>query len=322
MNFDLQNLSDFAELINDATRILIISHRNPDPDTIGSNLALFNWLETIGKKPQSVCKDMIPGTCSFLKRSENYLTTFDYEDYDLIITVDTSSPEQFGFNGELLEKIVSGPTPLIIIDHHKTNRTCGKVNIINDKAASTTLIIHSLFRIFDVRVTPAIATCLLSGLYGDTGSFMHSNTDSESMEIAAELIQKGADHTRIVKNLFKTRPLEQLYLWGKIFSEAAMTDKDIVVAAVQDKDYERLHTDPQSLNGVIDYLNSVKDSKISALLTEDNKGNIKGSLRTRRDDIDLTEIAKDFGGGGHKKASGFTIPGRLKKELHWKIIPG
>jgi phosphoesterase RecJ-like protein len=254
----------------------------------------------------------------FLPQADSITCNLNTQDVDLIISLDASSIDQLGFPDQINKSIHNVPT--LVIDHHATNNGSGHINIIIPEAASTTLILYYLFNSIKPVKDQDIATCLLCGLYSDTGSFMHSNTSEESLNAAADLIINGARKKQIIKNLYKTKSLEQLYLWGKIFSEAVITQKEILVSAVKEIDYEKLNTDPQSLTGVIDYLNMVKDSKITALLTEDGNGKIKGSLRTKRDDVDLTEIAKNLGGGGHTKASGFTLTGHLKKEIHWKIV--
>ena len=311
-------LHGFTFLIRESGTIAICSHRNPDPDTIGSNLALAVFLKRLGKEVISACIDPLPAACNFLPGAGCMDNTSRLPEADLLISVDASSPEQLG-----LPDNITGPGknhPLVVFDHHRTNTGYGTLNIVFPEAAATALIIYRLF--MDLGWHHAdIATCLLCGLYGDTGSFMHSNTSADCLEASADLLKKGARRDLIIKSLYKNKTPEQLYLWGKIFSEAMLTRNDILVSALKKEDFDKLNTDQQSLAGVIDYLNMVKDSKITALLTEDGSGRIKGSLRTKREDVDLTEIAKSLGGGGHTKASGFTLEGHLKKEIHWKIVP-
>ena len=152
-----------------------------------------------------------------------------------------------------------------------------------------------------------------------TGSFMHSNTSKEVLETAGELIARGAEQKKITKALFHTTPVSQLKLWGRILARAHVNDKGAVVSAVTEQDLEECNSKPEETTGAIDYLNAVEGSRLSILLAEDRKGNIKGSMRTQRDDIDLTRLAGLFGGGGHKKASGFTLPGKLRPETIWRV---
>ena len=148
---------------------------------------------------------------------------------------------------------------------------------------------------------------------------MHSNTNREVLEMAGDLISKGADHKKIVKALFNTTPVGQLKLWGRVMARAHVSKKHAVVSAITEKDFKECEAKPEDLSGVIDFLNAVPDSKLAILLAEDQEGNIKGSMRTQSEKIDLSKLAGIFGGGGHKKASGFTIPGRIQPEITWKI---
>lgn len=319
MDFSPDILQQFNDAVKKSRSIIIISHKNPDPDTIGSNLALNLFLTGLGKNVSSVCCNPIPESCFFLGQSQSFTTPAQAASADLVICVDASSIGQLGLDetaSVLLEKAY-----VITIDHHVTNTRYGDLNILVADAASTTLVIFHLLNTIGAQITKDIATCLLCGLYSDTGSFMHSNTSVSALEASAKLIKAGARRDLIIKNLYKSKSPRQLYLWGKIFSEAMLTRKDVLVSAVKKEDFESLQTDQQSLAGVIDYLNMVKGTKITALLTEDGNGQIKGSLRTKREDVDLTEIAKSLGGGGHTKASGFTVCGHLQKEIHWKIVP-
>lgn len=318
---------DIAENIIDkvlqSERILIISHRNPDADTIGSNLALRLVFERIAKNVTSACVDPISlkteKSPDFLPNIESYVQNFDYKEFDLIFTVDAGSISQTGFLEH--EPAMLKHNKIINIDHHHSNNRYGTINLVISDAASTTLIIYHLLKSWNQKINPAIATCLLYGLYYDTGSFMHSNTNDKVYEVAANLMAMGAKHNHIVKNLFKNHSIEQLKLWGKVLSESRFTKNNVIVAGIQEKDFAECQGNSQDLSGVIDYLSMAKANNYAALLSEDKNGNIKGSLRTRRDDINVSKIAGHFGGGGHKKASGFSLHGYLSKETRWLIKP-
>jgi bifunctional oligoribonuclease and PAP phosphatase NrnA len=310
--------NDIRSKILHASKIVIISHRNPDADTIGSNLALRLVFERWGKQVTSACIDPVDPVCLFLPNAETYKQNFDFRHFDLLITVDAGSIAQAAFPATEPE-MLKGDPPLVNIDHHPSNNHYGTTNLVIDNAASTTLIIFHLLKSWAEPITPDIATCLLIGLYYDTGSFMHSNTDAEVLETAAQLMQLGARKNTIITHLFKQHPVEKLKLWGKILSNIQITDNDVVVGAVKKEDMDECQADINQLSGLIDYLSMAKNSRFATLLTEDGNGHIRGSLRTKRNDIDLSEVASSLGGGGHKKASGFTLPGRIKQELRWTI---
>lgn len=304
--------------IKKAAHILIISHRNPDADTIGSNLALRQVFERYGKKVTSACVDKVPEGLTFLKNFDQYVQNFDLSLVDLIVCVDAGSKAQVAFSSTVPE-LFDGAVPLINIDHHASNEHYGTINFVYPEAASASIVVYFLLKTWQEKFTENIATCLLYGLYYDTGSFMHSNTNDEVYDTASELLKLGAKLDPIIKNLFHNQSIEQLKLWGKVLSEAQVTEKDIVVAGISQEDFKNTQTKNSDLSGAINYLSMVKNNLFAAILSEDEKGNIRGSLRTRHDHVNLSEIAGLLGGGGHKKASGFTFQGKLKKEVKWTI---
>ncbi len=164
-----------------------------------------------------------------------------------------------------------------------------------------------------------MATALLHGLYYDTGSFMHSNTSAETLRVAARLKALGGDHELSVKEQFHTASIEKLRLWGRALSRASLNQKQGVVAVLTAKDYQEENAKQDDISGLVSYLSHAKEGKFCLLLTEDLSGHIKGSFRTQSDDVDLTKIAGLFGGGGHKRAAGFTIPGRLVEKRIWAV---
>jgi phosphoesterase RecJ-like protein len=310
---------EIKNAIRDSANILFLSHRNPDGDTVGSNLALRLFAAAEGKATESVCADPLPEKFGFLPLAESFTTAFNTVGPDLIVCVDCGSADQTVFlkSGLKEKKNFS----VINIDHHPSNTMYGDINLIREDTASTTQIVFGLLKSWNATITPQIATCLLAGLYTDTGSFMHSNTRDDEYEAAGELVALGADRNLIVKHLFRQTTPEKLQLLGRILSGVNMTGKDVVMSAVREDDMKACGADANELGGAIDYLNSVEGNRIAALLSEDGHGNIRGSLRTKREDIDLTDIARSLGGGGHRKASGFTIKGRLRKEVRWTVQP-
>lgn len=306
------------EALNAAHNILLISHRNPDPDTIGTSAALRRVLEQRGKKVTSYCVDQLPVTARFLPVFEEFVTHASPDDFDTFVSVDAGSTSQAAYP-LLYPEVLDGSKTFINIDHHPSNAMYGTINLVISDAASTTAIMYNLLNHWGERITPEISTCLLYGLYFDTGSFMHSNTNEEVYDLAAKLLLHGADRELIIKNLFKSHTVEQLKLWGKVLSGVELTDKNVVVSAVTKNDISECNANREDLSGVIDYLSSVPESQFATLLCEDPGGEVRGSLRTRRENVNVSEIAKSLGGGGHTKASGFAIQGELKKEERWTI---
>lgn len=303
--------------IDNAQIIAIIPHRGPDGDAVGSAVALKLTLDKQNKSTQIVCIDPPPKNTLFLPHTNDFKNQLDPKNYDLLIFVDNGAHYMSRFH-ETIPDLFSN-NDCINIDHHESNDNFAKINLVDSKAASTTQILFKLFTKWGYEIDSQIATCLLTGLYFDTGSFKHPNTSPSVLKIAGQLNAKGADSEEISKQLFKCNSVNKLKLWGRILEKSRVTHKSITTSVAKLKDYEEFKANSKDLEGVIDYLNAVPESKFCVLLSEDQKGGVKGSLRTQNENVDLSSIAEIFGGGGHKMASGFRIEGQIQEEKHWSI---
>ncbi len=317
MNFQ-KNILAINKVILEAKSILLITHKNPDGDTMGSGLAFYDLFLKIGKKAKVFCVDQFPEDFYFLPNFENVIHDIDLKDFDLAISVDCAADYMTGITDKFPD-LFNKNFPLVNIDHHPSNKNFGTWNLVDTKAASTTLILTEMFQFLSIPVTYKMATCLMCGLYTDTGSFQHSNADSRALRGAAFLAKCGAAIDKISKNIFRTRKLEVLKLWGRVLSRIYQNEDKITISNVMENDLTDTNTNASDLSGVIDYINSVPNSKFSLLLSE-NKGKVKASFRTMREDVDVAKIAGSFGGGGHRKAAGFTVPGKLQKDVKWRIV--
>jgi len=307
-------------LIDKAQKILSISHKRPDGDTLGASCALYLALQQWGKKVDMACIDEVPERFSFLTDMNKVIREFDFREYDLIIVSDAGASYMTRYH-EVYPDIFKGDVPVINFDHHASNDNFGAVNIVDAACPATTVLLYRVFETWGIHITPAIATALLCGIYNDTGSLMHSNTTIEVFEVSAKLMEKGGKVNTVAKKLFRTTPISTLKLWGRVLENVHVNEEGVTVSVVTWKDFLECDAGPDEISGVVDFLNSVPNSKFTVLLNEDEKGNIKGSFRTQREDVDVAALAAQFGGGGHRKAAGFTMPGRLHKEVHWKIVP-
>lgn len=303
-----------------ADNILLISHKRPDGDTLGSTIAFYFYLKSIGKKVTMACIDPVPDRFIFLPEVNKFVTEFNFTSFDLMVVSDAGASYMTKYH-EFYPGIFGGSVPVINIDHHASNDNFGTVNVVDSDAASTTLIIYKMFKYWGVSPGPQMATALLTGIYNDTGSLMHSNASLDVFEIAGELVEFGARVSIIAKNLFRTTPISTLKLWGRALENVRVNSEGVTVSVLTWRDFIECGASPDEASGIVDLINSIPGSKYTCLLNEDSGGNVKGSFRTQREDVDLEKLAQNFGGGGHKKASGFTMPGRIHEEVHWKIIP-
>lgn len=315
----LQVATEAKKELEKAQNVLIVLHKNPDGDAAGSALGLYETLYNLGKNPHLFCVDPLPENLYFLPNFEKlHNGMMSLSSFDMAICVDCGADYMTGISN-VVPKLFRGNFCMLNIDHHSSNDGFGRYNIVDETAASTTTIITDLLQFWEYEINHKTATCLLTGLFTDTGSFQHSNTNPRELRTAAFLIKKGGSIRQISKSIFNTNKVSVMQLWGRVMERAYKDSRGVVISHVKDEDFIETKTDPADLSGVVNFLNSVPDSEFSLLLTEKD-GKVKGSFRTMKEDVDVAEIASTFGGGGHKKAAGFTMSGRLEQEVRWKIV--
>jgi len=305
--------------------LLLICHRNPDGDALGATLALYSVLRLqLKREVILLCNDVVPENFRFLPYFFEFRTKLDpHKDrFDTVVFLDTADRKQIGLE-KFLPIIFNKKINRINIDHHHDNSCFGDINLVVD-SSSTSEVIFRLLKNFGWEITSQIATCLLTGIYTDTGSFQHDNATRETFQIASELILKGARLNLIIRNTFQYKPLSRLRLWGRALRRIRRDQKEgINVSVITKKDLEEVGATLDDLEGVVSVINTIPNTKATILLSEkNNRDEIKGSIRTEMDDVDVSQIASLFGGGGHKKASGFSLPGRLERTGRggWKIV--
>jgi phosphoesterase RecJ-like protein len=202
--------------------------------------------------------------------------------------------------------------PVVNIDHHPGNTNFGKVNIVDLTASATAEIMVSLIETIGKDmpgiIDADIATCLLTGLIYDTSSFQNSNTTPKSLTVAAQLIAAGAHQQEIIKNLFKTRRLSTLRLWGRALSYIKEdTQLRFAWSSLTKADFTAAQASPDEASGVIDELMKSADGMDFVLLLSERGGDLHGSFRSVNPTVDVARLARLLGGGGHAQAAGFRI---------------
>lgn len=309
------------DLLNGASRLLVMCHANPDGDALGALLGMGSVLELQYPDTEVIflCKDEAPETMRYLPGVARIRHEPDIRDGDVIVFLDSAEPKLTGFH-ESHPDLFSENMKSLNIDHHPTNTNFARVNLIDPNAASACEIVVEICDQMHWDLTPDIATCLLTGVYTDTGGLLHSNTSVQVYRTVARLLRAGARQQEMVKEVFRTAKLSTLKLWGRVLEKISITDEGGAVSAVTRGDFAATGADYSELTGAIDYLNAVPGMRFSMILSE-RDGKVKGSLRTLRDDVDVAAMAGKFDGGGHKKAAGFALPGKLKPEVRWKVVP-
>ncbi len=320
MNF-LEEVRRAQDTLSSARRILCMCHRGPDGDAIGSLLGMGLLLERKMPHIQVLlfCKDTAPEPFHFLPSVKRIQQLPDPQAGDVIVTLDCAVAKQTDFH-ESHPALFDGTYPCINIDHHQDNPYFGTINIVLPQAASTCEIVASIADALEWNITSDIATCLLTGVYTDTGGLLHSNTSAQVYRTVARLLREGAGQQAIIQAIFRTAKVSTLKLWGRVLEKITITSEGGAISAVTKEDFIATGADYAELTGAIDYVNAVPGMRFSLILSE-RDGKVKGSLRTLREDVDVAEMASKFSGGGHKKAAGFALSGKLQPEVRWKVVP-
>jgi phosphoesterase RecJ-like protein len=174
----------------------------------------------------------------------------------------------------------------------------------------------------NISLNKEIATCLLTGIFTDTGSFMHDSTTPAILKMAAKLMTKGARLSHIAHETYQKKDLPCLCIWGKALSRIMVSDKTgAAVSVITPEDMQECRAELDDLSGVVNLLNALPQAQFALLLAEYEPGKIKGSLRSEpHKNIDVSKLAKFLGGGGHKLASGFEVEGHLvEEEGMWRV---
>lgn len=231
--------------------------------------------------------------------------------YDLLVVVDTAD---LALLGTLYREHVDlfSDVPILNIDHHISNTRFGQLHLIDPTAASATEVLYQWFLQVPAlreKMTPDIATLLLTGLITDTRSFQNPNTTPRSLEVAAELLEKGARQQEIIQHIYKTKPLSTLKIWGRALNRIQVDPASrIVWSTVSKEDLAEMEATSKETHGILDELiSTIPDADVYVLFTELEEGGLKASMRSTAA-VDVSQLAgRTYGGGGHARASGFKI---------------
>lgn len=309
-----------ALALSRAGKIVTVSHRRPDGDTVGSALALAAALEAAGKTVRCFCVDAPPDSLSFLSCMSRF--TADpavFADADTVVVLDSGD-----LRFVAIEPILAGlpKKPLLLdVDHHAVNERFGDVNAIVTTAASTTEVVFMILKALNLPITPAIATCLLVGIVTDTMMFFNPATTASSLQVAAELERLGGDMKLVSRLVSKNRNMGSLILWGKALERLKWdASRSHVSTAIMAHELNDLPPGDDAVDGLSNFLNNNLSAKTVMVLRELGDGLVKGSLRTACNDVNVGEIAVQYGGGGHRKAAGFAVKGKIvERENEWTV---
>ena len=319
MNYD--ESSSILEEIKKADSILLNCHRSPDPDSVSSALSLYLILKSLGKENITIiCPDEIPFNCKFLPNAEIIkkvdFNEFDFSKFDLFIIADSGSWNQV--TGE--EKIVVSSLKKVVIDHHFTNPKFGDLNILDVDAGSCAAVIYKFAMDLGVDIKEELAETLLTGIIADTISFQTDVIGDSSLSIAEDLIKHGADRNNIIFNLYKSKSLDEIHLMGEMLAKIQVdTGYNFAWVAVS-KDLTSKYPQSKEAKSFVagTFIPSINDTDFGFVLEETNEY-ISVSFRSRTG-FDVSKIAEELGGGGHKSASAARLLGLNFEEAVEKVL--
>jgi phosphoesterase RecJ-like protein len=294
--------------------VLISVHKNPDGDALGSQLALMLALEKMGKAVTVHNLDPVPEVYRFLPQSDRIGAGKPVTGrFDAYVVLD-SDPPRTG----LFDDAVPANT-LINIDHHVTNPSVWPLTWLDPAASATGEMVYRLIRQLNVSVDRDIALCLYTAIFTDTGSFRYSNTSPESMRIAASLLEAGADPWLVTENVYESFSYGRVKLLGSVLGAIERSaDGRTAWVVVTDELYRRTGTSAEDTDNFVNFVRSVKGVEVAVLFRQTAALQYKISLRSKGR-VDLSGLARSFGGGGHKNAAGGVLDGSLE-EVKKRVI--
>lgn len=306
----------FQQELSAASSVLIGTHLNPDGDAIGSALALSHYLNDQGIRNEVLCHHAPPANLVFLPGSSKVRQAPSGNGFDLAVILDLDSLERLGSTQQYFVNIPR----MVLVDHHVPHQAPGDLRIVDPEAPATALILARLLFEMEGEVTPEIATCLLTGIVTDTGSFRFRNTTPEALSCSAQLLELGADINLVSDEIYQRKPLAGARLFGRLLERMQLECEDkLCYGTISFKDFEETGARDEDTEGFVNELLSLSTVDISALMLEVKPGRVRVSLRSRGD-YDVAAVAREVGGGGHKNAAGCSFSGTLE-ETQELLVP-
>ena len=309
-------MNKIIEILKNSKSVLIISHKNPDGDTIGANFGLHLSLKELGKNVMSYCDSDIPYEFRFLKnmgvKFTNNLKNILKDNYDSVVMVDCADSGRVAD----FDKIKELTKNLINIDHHITNNNFGDFNLVEPEKSSTGEIIFNILKKGNFPINKNIATNLYVAVVTDTGSFRYSNTKPETFLVASELLAYGINAYEVTEKIYESIPYKRILLLKEALNNLYLSEnKKVAVMTLKKEVLKKFNASYDDTDGFVNYGRSIDGVEISIFIKEQDNG-CKLSFRSKGN-IDVSVLSQKFGGGGHKNAAGafvdFTLEETIKK---------
>ncbi len=298
--------------VQKGSRIAVISHINPDGDSLGSLLGLSLALKKQGAAVTTFVNDDVPQKYRFLPQIDQVIR-YDLnqrECFDICFVLDCGDEKRLGYSIDLLKK----GRQIVNIDHHVSNAGFGDINILDPEASSTCEMIYRLItQEMEVDIDKAMAICLYTGIVTDTGNFRYDSTSPETHHIAGALLEKGVELKELTYHLHQNNTFGSMKLLGHLLAGLkTYFDGKVAVMEVTHDLLKAYQVQYDEVEGMINYARDIKGVEVAVILKELEAGEVKISLRSKTT-FDVSRLAQTFGGGGHKKASGAVMAGTIQE---------
>jgi phosphoesterase RecJ-like protein len=300
-------LKAIADVLRKHDRFLVVTHENPDGDALGSLLAAALALRHLGKDAVMYLPGTtpLPAEYDFMPLDDLVREAPADAAERVLVAVDCAKAERIGDDAAVSR------APLVLdIDHHHDNTRFGDLNLIVADASSTGEVLRDLFDELGIELTPELAEPLYIALVTDTGRFQYANTTPKALRLAAELVDAGANIHAVFQQVYESVDFAKLKLLARALDRAEVLEGGrIVVSHLLRTDFAEVGAAEPYSEGIIDYLRAVEGAELAVLIREQLNEAAhahKGSLRSSIDELDVSAIARRFGGGGHRQAAGFS----------------
>lgn len=304
--------AEIAAALRAARRVAIVSHVRPDGDAVGSLLGLALSLRAMGKEVIAMLEDGVPENLAFLPGSDTVIQPGSEPlQIDLAIALDTATHERVG---EKCKALLDPAPRLLNIDHHPTNPGYGTLNLIDSDSPATGQILYNLISEQGFPMDDAVRQNLFIAISTDTGSFQFSCTNARTHRIVAEMIEAGLDTARLAQLVYQSYPLRRLELMRAMLNEMQFRAGGRIVSwQLKQKLMDDIAMRPGDTEGLIDTLRQI-DSVVSCVIFEDVAGGkVRVSARSKDSRLDVSVVCGQFGGGGHRMASGARMRGPIEE---------
>lgn len=302
-----KEIKEFSKIIKKSNKILVTGHIDPDGDSIGSSLAIYNYLKYI-KKDVSIILLKVPKNYDYLKEYDDIITSEDklLPEYDLLIITDCGDDKRvnFNFKNYTFKNIV-------VIDHHKTHEHFANLTILDDSAPSACEIVYKIFKQLKFKINLDIAECIYTGLLTDTGSFRNANTISSSFATAEKLVDIGVSPNRIARMALDSTSLNKFDLIKYAYNNIQFIDNNLAYLYIDKKTLDAHPGEDNIHEGLVNYGRNVEGIEVSIFIRELDLNEYKVSMRSNGN-VDIAKVSQVYGGGGHIYASGIHYKGNLE----------